>query len=515
MATEHELLKLRQRKERIKQGGEPRAIERLRKEGKLTARERIETLFDPGSFVELDIFVKHHCTYFGMEKQVIPAEGVVTGYGKIDGRTTFVYSQDFSALGGSYGEMHGWKICKVMDMAADVGAPCIGLCHSGGLRLHEILGPMQTFAELFYRNSIYSGVIPQISAIMGSVAGGQAYSPGLTDFIFMTKGSSTYIAGPAFCKTVVGEEISEEELGGTDMHSHVSGVCHVVAENDEDCLLKIKDLLSYLPSSNKEKPPFVDTGDDPNRQDESLNTILPPRSNQPYNMKNILSRVVDNGKMFEIHAQWAPNMIVGFARLGGHSAGIIANQPMIAAGCIDVWAAEKATRFIRFCDAFNIPVIYFVDTPAYLIGSQQERLGMIYRGATLLHATSEATVPQITIHIRKVYAGAYIAMGSKHLGADQVLAWPSAEICTVAPETAGSILFKKQIEASENPEETQQKLFKEYNDKFINPYYAAQIQHIDDVIEPQETRPRIISALEMLKGKKKELPWKKHCNLPL
>ena len=513
MSTD-KLGELRERKEKIRQGGDPKAIDKLHGEGKLTARERIDFLFDPGSFIELDMFAKHQSTFFGMENRVIPADGIIAGYGKIEGRTVFAYAQDFTVLRGTFGEMHGRKIAKVMDMAADVGAPIIGLCHTGGLRLHEILGPMQPFGHLFYRNSIYSGVVPQISAVMGSIAGGQAYSSGLTDFIFMTKDSSMYIAAPNFVETVTGEKVTEAELGGASMHARISGACHVVTEDDKDCLLRIRELLSYLPSSSRDKPPFVDTGDDPNRKDEELNQILPEKSNQSYDMKGILSRVVDNGKLFEIHAQWAANMIVTFARLGGHSVGIIANQPMVAAGGIDVWAAEKAARFIRFCDAFNIPIVYFVDTPAYHVGTYQERLGIIYRGATLLYATSEATVPKLTVFIRKAYAGAYIAMGSKYLGADQALAWPTAEICTTAPETTGNVIFRSEIEAARNPEEVRQQRFQEFSDNFVNAYYAAEIQHIDDVIEPWETRPRLVNALEMLQNKQRKLPPKKHGNTP-
>jgi len=505
---------LRQRKEKIRRGGDPKAIEKLRSKGKLTARERIEQFFDPGSFVELGMFVKHRITQYGMDKREIPAEGVITGYGKVDGRTVFAFAQDFTAFGGTFGEMHGLKICELMDRAVDVGAPVVGLSHSGGARLNEVLLSQDAFGYMFYRNSIYSGVIPQISAIMGSVGGGQSYSPGLTDFIIMTKDSYMYIAGPAFVETNIGEKATEAELGGTSMHSRVSGVCHVVADDDEDCLLKIRELLSYLPSSNREKPPFVDTGDDPNRKDEELNNILPPQTNQPYDMKNILSRIVDNGRLFEIHAGWAQNMIVGFARLGGYSVGIVANQPLVSAGSINVWASEKASRFVRFCDAFNIPVIYFQDTPGYLIGTQQERLGMIYRGATLLYATSEATVPKITVVIRKAHAGAFISMGSKMLGTDQVYAWPTAEISGGSAATFGSIIFRREIAAAENPEEKRQQLVKEFSDKYYNPYRSAEIYHTDDVIEPWETRPRLVSALEMLKDKKRELPWKKHSNNP-
>ena len=512
---EDKIQELRRRKGRIKLGGDPKAIERLHQQGMLSARERLDKLFDPGTFVELDILVKHRCTYFGLDKREVPAEGVVIGYGKIEGRTVFAYSQDFTALGGTFGEMHGEKLCKVMDLAAETGAPIVGLCHSGGIRLHEIIEAMKPFAYLFYKNSIYSGVIPQISAIMGSVAGGQAYSPGLTDFIFMTKNSYMYIAGPAFVETMVGERVTEEQLGGVAMHAKVSGVCHVVAEDDEDCLVKIRELLGYLPSSNREAPPFVDTGDDPKRRDESLNNVVPEDPKLPYDMHQLINRVVDKGNFFEIHAEWAKSIIVGFARLGGYSVGIVASQPNVGSGTITAWAAEKAARFIRFCDAFNIPIVYFQDTPAYLIGEEQERLGIIFRGATLLHATAEASVPKLTVIIRKAYAGAYIAMGSKFLGADQVFAWPIAEIANVAPETAGSIIFRKEIEAAENPEERRKELLQEYHDRFINPYHAAELQHIDDVIEPRETRPRLISALEMLRNKREERPWRKHGNMPL
>lgn len=515
MSMGNKLKGLRKRRERLKQGGQKEAVEELHKQGMLNARERIERLFDPGSFVELDIFVKHRCTDFGMNKREIPAEGVITGYGRINERLAFAFSQDFTAMGGSFGEMHGKKICKALDMAAEVGAPFIGICHSGGARLQEVLPSQAAFGELFYRNSVYSGVIPQISAIMGSVAGGQAYSPGLTDFIFMTKDSSMFIAGPAFVKTQLNEEITQAELGGARMHAQTSGVCHVIAEDDEDCLLKIKNLLTYLPLNNREKPPFVETGDDPNRRDEELNRFLPENSWQPFSMKDILFRVIDNGEFFEIHARWARSVIVGFARLGGYPVGIIASEPMVASGCIDVWAAEKATRFVSFCDAFNIPIIFFQDTPGYLIGSQQERLGMIYRGATLLHAVSVATVPKIAVIVRKAYAGAYVAMGSKYLGADQVFAWPSAEIGGVAPETAAGIIFRREIEAAESPQEVKERRLKEYYDKFVNPYYAAELQYIDDIIEPPDTRPRLMKALAMLSNKGVQMPCKKHGNPPL
>ncbi len=507
---------LRKRKDHIREAGGRDAIERLiHRKGMLTARERIDKLLDPGSFIELDIFVTHHCIHFGMDKREIPAEGVVTGHGTIGGRRVFVYSQDFTTLGGSFGEMHGRKICKVMDMAAQIGAPVIGICHSGGIRLHEILGPMELFGNLFFRNSIYSGVIPQISLIMGSVAGGQAYSPGLTDFIIMTKQSYIYIAGPAFVKTQIGENATEEDLGGAKMHSTSNNLVDLVTEDDEDCLRKTRELIGFLPGSNRENPPRIVTDDDPHRREESLGRLVPVDSKKPFDMKRLIHLIVDNGYFFELKRDFAKSMIIGFARFDGYPVGIVASQPLVKAGVIDVDAAEKAARFVRFCDAFNIPIVTLQDTPAYMIGKAEERKGMIYRGAKLLHAYSEATVPKVTIIIRKAYAGAYIAMGSKYLGADQVFSWPIAEIANVSPETAGSIIFKKEIEQAENPEEVKRLRLKEYYDKFINPYNAASGQHIDDIIEPRDTRPTIINALRLLQGKKEDRPWRKHGNIPL
>jgi len=513
---EEKIKQLMERKERVKQAGGPEALGKLiYKKGMLGARERIEALMDKLSFVEMDMLATHHCTFFGMDKKEIPADGVITGYGNIDGRLVFVYSQDFTALRGSYGEMHGRKICKIMDKAAQIGAPVVGICHSGGLRLHEVLGPMEMFGQLFYRNSIYSGVIPQISLVMGTVAGGQAYSPGLTDFIIMTEGSFIYVAGPAFVRTQIGEETIEEELGGATMHSEVSGVADLVAKDEIECFKKTRQLLSFLPSNNTSPPPIIDSGDNVERRETRLNNLVPVNSKIPFDMKELIRPVLDQGDFFEVKPQYAQNMITGFGRLNGRSVGIVASQPLVLAGVIDVKAAEKAARFVRFCDCFNIPIVTFQDTPGYMIGTQEEKKGMIFRGAKLLYAYAEATVPKITVIVRKAYAGAYIAMGSKYIGADQVFAWPIAEIASVAPETAASIIFKKEIEGASNPEKVREERLREYYEKFINPYNAASRQDIDDVIEPSETRPVLIRAVELLASKKEEKPQRKHGNIPL
>ena len=469
----------------------------------------------PGTFVEMDVFVTHHCINFGMDKKEIPSEGVVTGYGKIDGRRVFLFSQDFTVLYGSTGEMHGRKICKVLDVAASVGAPVIGICHSGGVRLHEILGPMETNGALFIRNTIYSGVIPQISLIMGTVAGGQAYSPGMTDFVFMTKNSSMYIAGPAFVKTQLGADVSEEDLGGAMTHSQKNSLVDVVAEDDKDCLGLTRKLLSFLPLSNREKPPKKNSGKDPKPTADGIYSLVPSNFKRPYDMKKLIALFVDDGYFFELKANFARSMIIGFARLDGRPVGIMANQPRVAAGVIDCNAAEKAARFVRFCDAFGIPIVSFMDTPAFMIGIDEEQKGITYRGAKLLHAYCEATVPKITVIIRKAYAGAYVAMGSRYLGADQIFSWPIAEIVSVSPETAAGVIFRKEIMEAENPEEVRKERLKEYYDKFVNPYNAAARQDVDDIIEPVETRKKIIEALEMLNDKVETRPWKKHGNIPL
>jgi len=511
---QEKIKELEKMKASIKEYADQKQLEERFKKHRLTARKRLDYLFDPGTFTELDLFVTHHCNYFGMDKKNIPAEGVISGFGKIDGRLVFAYSQDFMALGGSFGEMHGNKILKVMRRALEAGAPVVGLLESGGLRLHEVMGPMVKFGELFCANTLASGVIPQISAIMGSVAGGQAYSPGLTDFIIMTRNSSMYIAGPAFVKTQMHYDATEEELGGAGMHASVSGVADIVVEDDEECLKTIKRLLSYLPSSNREKPPFKKSSATPlEPSDDFYSAAAEPR--RSFNMKKVINAVIDNGEFFEIKKDYARSMICGFARFNGHAVGVVANLSTVLAGCIDCRAAEKAARFIRFCDAFNLPIITFQDSPAYLIGKEEERNGIITRGAKLLHAYSEATVPMITVMVKRAYAGAQIAMGSKMLGADYVFAWPTAEIASVGADTAASVIFRKEIAAAPDPEKVREDRIKEYSDKFLNPYYAASRQDIDDVIHPADTRKAIITALEASLDKKVVRPWRKHSNIPL
>jgi acetyl-CoA carboxylase carboxyltransferase component len=498
----------------IDAAGPERKKELFYDKGMFPPRERIEKLLDPGSFVELDMLATHHYRDFGMDKRDIPAEGVITGYGKIKGRKVCVYAQDFSALGGTYGEMHGRKICTLMDTAAEVGAPVIGICHSGGLRLHETLGPMEMFGQLFRRNSIYSGVIPQISIILGVVAGGQAYSPGLTDFILMTKNSVVYIAGPAFVKAQTGREISDEELGGAMMHARVSGLVDILRDTEEEIFEEARRLVDFLPLSCKESPPHGQTGDDPDRCADILDRVVPEESQKPFDMHEVLNPIFDDQEFFEIKPDFAKNMITGFARLSGDVVGVVANQPNSLGGVIDIKAAEKGARFVRFCDAFNIPIMTFQDSPAYLIGKEMEEAGMIYKGAKLLHAYAEATVPMITVIVRKAYAGAYIAMGSQYIGADFVYAWPGAEISSVAPKTAASVIFRKEVREAKDDKEIQD-LHRYYYDNYVTSYRAASLRHINDIIEPRETRPILCKSLSFLKGKTKVRPEKKHGNIPL
>ncbi len=482
--------------------------------GMLPPRERIEKLLDPGSFVELDMLATHHYRDFGMDKKEIPAEGVITGYGTVYGRKICVYAQDFSALGGTYGEMHGKKICALMDTAAEVGAPVVGICHSGGLRLHETLGPMEMFGQLFKRNSVYSGVIPQISIILGVVAGGQAYSPGLTDFVLMTKDSCTYIAGPAFVKAQTGQEIDDMELGGAAMHASVSGLVDILRDQEEEIFQETRKLLSFLPLNWRESPPYVPNDDDPERCVDALNNIVPEESYEPFDMHKVICPVFDNEDFFELKADYAMNVIIGFARLSGQSVGVVASQPDYLGGVIDIKGAEKAARFVRFCDAFNIPIVTFQDTPAFMIGKEMEENGMIYKGAKLLHAYAEATVPKVTIIVRKAYAGAYIALGSQYIGADLVYAWPNAEISSVSAKTAASILFRKEI-ANAKGEKEIEALFQDYYDNYVNAFRAASLRHINDIIEPRETRAVLIRSLNLLQGKKEIRPERKHGNIPL
>jgi len=507
--------KLRLKKRETIKGTSPEKKKKLfYDKGMFPPRERIERLLDPGSFFELDMLATHHCRDFGMEKREIPGDGVITGYGKINDRKVCVYAQDFSALGGTYGEMTGKKICALMDLAAKVGAPVIGICHSGGLRLHETLGPMKMFGELFYRNSIYSGVIPQISIILGTVAGGQAYSPGLTDFILMTESSSIYIAGPAFVKAQTGVEINDQKLGGAKMHAQVSGVVDILSDTEDQVFLEARQLVDYLPSNCHELAPKKNTDDNLSREVNELKAVVPEKSTKAYDMHHVIKPVFDERVFNELKPSFAPNMITGFARLAGDTVGVVANQPSYLGGVIDIKASEKAARFVRFCDAFNIPIVTFQDSPAYLIGEDMEREGIIYKGAKLLHAYAEATVPKVTIIVRKAYAGAYIAMGSQYIGADLVYAWPGAEISSVGPNTAASILFKKEMAEAKNQDETDA-LFQKYHDDYINPFRAASLRHINDIIEPQQTRSVLIKSLDLLKGKKEKRPDRKHGNIPL
>jgi acetyl-CoA carboxylase carboxyltransferase component len=502
------------KKKIIKGAGEETEKRLFHDKGMFTPRERINKLLDPKSFIELDMLATHQCRDFGMDRREIPAEGVITGYGEIHGRKVFVYAQDFSALGGTYGEMHGRKICALMDMAVEVGSPIIGICHSGGLRLHETLGPMEMFGQLFKRNSIYSGVIPQISIILGVVAGGQAYSPGLTDFILMTRRSTIYIAGPAFVKAQTGREINDDELGGALMHAQKSGLVDILRDTEEEIFIESRKLVSFLPLSCNDLPDSIPSEDDPMRCDEGLSQILPEQSSKPYDMHGVINPIFDYKDFFEVKSDFAKNMITGFARLSGQVVGVVANQPQHLGGVIDIKGAEKGARFVRFCDAFNIPIVTFQDSPAYLIGKEMEEGGMIYKGAKLLHAYAEATVPKITVIVRKAYAGAYIAMGSQYIGADLVYAWPTAEISSVGPKTAASILFKKEIAEAKDEQEIEI-LHRDYFERYVNPFRAASLRHINDIIEPKETRPLLIRSLKLMKGKRQIRPAKKHGNIPL
>ena len=509
MSTVQEKIELMlAKKEHLMQGGGEKSIAKQHSKGKLTARERLNLLFDEDTFVELDMFVRHRCTNFGQEKKELPGEGVVTGYGTIDGRLVYAFAQDFTVEGGSLGEKHAHKIWKVMDLAMKMGAPCIGINDSGGARIQEAVDALSGYGGIFYRNTKASGVIPQISVIMGPCAGGAVYSPALTDFIFMVKNTSQmFITGPAVIKSVTAEEVTAEELGGAMTHNSRSGVAHFAAENDEDCIEQIRYLLSFLPSNNMEETPRVETGDDPNRQDESLNTVVPDNPNAPYDMKDVIRSLVDNGEFYEVHQHFATNIICCFARFDGRAVGIIANEPNVMAGCLDVDASNKSSRFIRFCDAFNIPLVNLVDVPGFLPGVGQEHTGIIRHGAKMLYAYSEATVPKVTVITRKAYGGSYIAMCCRELGADQVMAWPSAEIAVMGPAGAANIIFRK------DPDKDQKTA--EYVEEFATPYKAAERGYADMVIEPKETRPYVITALNALASKREVGPAKKHGNIPL
>ena len=508
--------KLTALKEESKLGGGKERIDAQHKRGKRTARERIDMLLDPSSFVELDPFVIHRCTDFGMDKKKVLGDGVVTGYGTLDGRLVFVFSQDFTVFGGSLGEMFAKKVCKMMDLAMKAGAPVIGLNDSGGARIQEGVASLAGYGDIFFKNVMASGVIPQISAIMGPCAGGAVYSPALTDFILMVKETShMFITGPQVIKAVIGQEVSFEDLGGALVHSQTSGVAHFMADNEEECIETIKELLSYLPSNNMEDPPIVDTGDDPNRIDEHIAEIIPADPDKPYDVRDIIASVMDNGDFLEVHPLWASNIVIGFARLNGRSVGIVANQPRFYAGALDMNSSTKAGRFVRFCDTFNIPVVTFVDVPGFLPGIDQEHGGIIRHGSKLLYAYCEATVPKITLIVRKAYGGAYDVMGSKHSGGDINYAWPTAEIAVMGPQGAINIIFRKELAKSKKPDQKREELIAEYRGKFADPYVAAQKGYIDDVINPSETRPKLITALEMLVTKRETRPPKKHANIPL
>lgn len=506
---------LTQKRVEIAAGGGEKRVQRQHSSGKLTARERIEKLFDTDSFVELDAFVTHRSTAFGMEKTEAPGEGVVTGYGTVDGRLLYAAAQDFTVIGGSLGEMHAGKICKAMDLAVKMGAPFVSLNDSGGARIQEGVDALKGYGDIFYRNTMASGVIPQISVIMGPCAGGAVYSPALTDFIFMTEYANMFITGPQVVKSVTGEDVTADQLGGASVHASTSGVAQFVAKTDEECLNMVRRLLSFIPSNNLETTPIVPTADLPTRTDEALRDIIPDSPNRPYDMRDIITTIVDDHDFFEVQPSYASNIITAFGRLNGRSVGIIANQPKVMAGCLDINASDKASRFIRFCDAFNIPLITFTDTPGYLPGVSQEHGGVIRHGAKLLYAYSEANVPKLTLITRKAYGGAYIAMCSHHLGADMVFALPNAEIAVMGPDGAANIIFKDVIKEAEDPQSMRQEKIDEYRNKFANPYVAAARGFVDDVIDPAVIRPTLINALEMCITKREARPAKKHGNLPV
>jgi propionyl-CoA carboxylase beta chain len=509
-----ELLKEKSRQAEL--GGGPERIAKQKAGGKMTARERIEFFLDDGSFEEFDKFVVHRSTDFGMENQKILGDGVITGHGLVDGREVFVFAQDFTVFGGSLSETHAQKVCKIMDLAMKTGAPVIGLNDSGGARIQEGVVSLGGYADIFLRNTLASGVIPQISCILGPCAGGAVYSPAITDFNVMVKNTSyMFITGPDVIKTVTHEEVTKDELGGAMTHNAKSGVAHFAADSDEHALRITRELLSFMPSNNLDDPPFIPTSDPSDRADASLNSVVPEHSNQPYDIRDIIRPVVDEGYFFEVQEHYAPNIVIGFARLGGSSVGIVANQPAFLAGVLDIDASVKAARFVRFCDCFNIPLITFEDVPGFLPGVNQEHLGIIRHGAKLLYAFAEATVPKITVITRKAYGGAYCVMASKHIRTDINFAYPTAEIAVMGAEGAVGILYRKELVDTTNPEENRQRIVNEFNEKFANPYVAAERGYIDEVIEPSMTRPKLIRALSLLKNKRDTNPSKKHGNIPL
>ena len=510
------IARLDEMNQRALEGGGKARIEKQHEGGKLTARERIDLLLDPGSFVEMGRFVTHRATEFGMADQKVLGDGVVTGFGLVDGRKVFVFAQDFTVFGGSLSGAYAQKICKVMDAAMKVGAPVIGLNDSGGARIQEGVESLAGYADIFLRNTLASGVVPQISLILGPCAGGAVYSPAITDFIVMTKDTSyMFITGPEVIKTVTHEEVTKDDLGGALAHNQKSGVAHFAAENEQAGILTVRELLSYLPSNNAEDPPVIASEDDPFRAEDSLRTLVPPNPNKPYDIKEVVRAVVDQRHFLEVHEHYARNIVVGFARLNGRPVGIVANQPAVLAGVLDISASVKAARFVRLCDCFNVPLVTFVDVPGFLPGTAQEWGGIITHGAKLLYAFAEATVPKVTVITRKAYGGAYDVMASKHIRADVNYAWPTAEIAVMGPEGAVNIIFRNELAKAPDQAAERARLVADYREKFANPFKAAELGYIDEVIRPEQTREKLVRALEMLKDKRQENPARKHGNIPL
>ncbi len=516
MPNEGKITDLRRRKKKAMLGGGQDKIDKLHSSGRLTARESIELLVDRGTFQELGLFVTHRCRDFGMYDKRVTGDGVVAGYGYIEGRLVYVFAQDFTVFGGTLSEANARKICNIMDLAVQNGAPIIGINDSGGARIQEGVASLGGYADIFLRNTLASGVVPQISAVFGPCAGGAVYSPAITDFILMVKGTShMFVTGPEVIKSVTKESVTFEQLGGAVTHSTKSGVAHFAAEDCRDCLLMIRKLLSFVPQNNMEDPPRAECTDDPNRMDPELAEIVPEDANKPYDMKDIIHRVVDDGEYFEVHKDYAENITVGFARLAGRPVGIVGNQPKVLAGVLDIKSSLKGARFVRFCDAFNVPLVTFEDVPGFLPGTEQEYGGIIKHGAKLLYAYCEATVPKLTVITRKAYGGAYDVMSSKHVRGDYNVAWPTAQLAVMGAEGAVNIMYRREISEAKDPAAVRKKFVDDYNKKFANPYIAAELGYIDDVIEPTETRPKLISALEMLQNKRQSVPPKKHGNIPL
>ena len=502
--------------EQARLGGGQNRIDQQHQRGKLTARERLAVLMDEGAFQEIDRFVTHRTTDFGLADRTVLGDAVVTGYGNIDGRQVFAYAQDFTVFGGSLSEVVGQKICKVMDLAAKTGCPMIGICDSGGARIQEGALSLAAYGDIFLRNTMYSGVVPQISVIMGPSAGGAVYSPAITDFIFMVRGAGQmYITGPDVVRAVTGEDVTHDQLGGADAHGSRSGVAHFVYDTEEDCLAEVRRLVSFLPLNNLDDPPVYRTADNADRTDDSLRAIVPPEPNRPYDVREVIYSIVDDEEFMEVQSTYAPNIVVGFGRMGGRTVGLVGNQPAFLAGVLDINASAKASRFVRFCDCFNVPLVTLVDVPGFMPGTEQEYGGIIRHGAKLIYAYAEATVPKVAVITRKAYGGAYIVMSSKHLRSDVNLAWPSAEIAVMGPDGAVNIIYREEIARADNPDDRRAELITDYQQRFTNPYVAANRGYLDDVIDPAQTRPVIIRALEMLQNKRDTLPAKKHGNIPL